>query len=257
MKTPNLPALLKHSRALLKENGPLVEAISAGVGFTGAVILTVKATVKAVRRTDYEEQKKDAPLSAGEMIKTNYKFYIPALLLWLGSVISLCFSIRGYNKSISRLATLYTISEAAKKELEQAALDKLGEKQYIALQDEVAKKRMEADPVDEKPVYETGHGNSLCYDTLSGRYFRCAPDQVRRGINNFNKRLLVQEALNYNELMYEISRGELEDIGFGDEVGWNVKDGLLDIRFSSQLAKNGEPCLVLSYPDPPIRRYEF
>ena len=257
MNLPNIPLALRHGRILLKENGPLVGAVAAGVGFTGAIGLTVKATVQAIRKTDYEAEKKGEALTVGETVKSSIRFYIPALLLWLGSIVSLCFSIKGYSKSVKSLATLYAASQAAKKELEQAAIEKFGEKQYGAMQDEVAKKRMETDPVDQKPVYEVGCGESLCYDTLSGRYFRASRDRVERGLNAFNKRLLIQEALNYNELMYEISKGKLEDIGFGDDVGWNIKNGLLELRYSSQLAKNGEPCLVLQYPEPPVRRYEY
>ena len=255
MNIPKINGLCKQAKILVKENGPLLCIITAGIGFTGAIGTTAKATIKAVRRTDYETEKKGAPLTKKELFDINWRFYTVSALLWTTSIISLCFAVKGYDKGAKRFAALYAATEAAKKELEEAALSKLGEKQYIALQDEVAKRRMETDPVDKKPIYETGHGDSLCYDTLSGRYFRCSPDQVRRGVNNFNKHLLTNEALSYNELMYDISIGELEDIGFGEDVGWNIKDGLLEVRYSSQLAKNGEPCLVLSFPQLPIRGY--
>jgi hypothetical protein len=39
----------------------------------------------------------------------------------------------------------------------------------------------------------------------------------------------------------------LEPIQLGDELGWNVDQGLIELEFSSQLSENNEPCLVINY----------
>ena len=41
----------------------------------------------------------------------------------------------------------------------------------------------------------------------------------------------------------------------GRELGWSVDEGLIEIHFSSQLADDGTPCLVVEYYTPP--RYNF
>ena len=33
----------------------------------------------------------------------------------------------------------------------------------------------------------------------------------------------------------------------GDDLGWNIDNGYIDLRFSSQLATDGTPCLVIDY----------
>ena len=33
----------------------------------------------------------------------------------------------------------------------------------------------------------------------------------------------------------------------GDDIGWHIDHGYIDMVFSSQLASNGSPCLVINY----------
>ncbi len=44
-------------------------------------------------------------------------------------------------------------------------------------------------------------------------------------------------------------------LSWGDELGWNIDDGYIDLSFSSQLASDGTPCLVIDYSIAP--RYDF
>lgn len=44
-------------------------------------------------------------------------------------------------------------------------------------------------------------------------------------------------------------------IKLGDDLGWNIDNGYIDLRFSSQLATDGTPCLVIDYGYGP--RYDF
>lgn len=39
----------------------------------------------------------------------------------------------------------------------------------------------------------------------------------------------------------------LKPINVGYDLGWNIDDGEIDIYFSSQLAEDGTPCLVIDY----------
>ena len=41
----------------------------------------------------------------------------------------------------------------------------------------------------------------------------------------------------------------------GRDLGWSVNDGLINIGFSSQLADDGRPCLVVDFSTPP--KYKF
>jgi len=47
----------------------------------------------------------------------------------------------------------------------------------------------------------------------------------------------------------------LRATAIGDDLGWNIDDGLIDLEFSSQLAEDETPCLVIGYRVAP--RYDF
>jgi len=50
--------------------------------------------------------------------------------------------------------------------------------------------------------------------------------------------------LTLNELYYALG---LAGIALGDQMGWDIDKGMVEINFSTQLTEEGEPCLVLNY----------
>ena len=55
-----------------------------------------------------------------------------------------------------------------------------------------------------------------------------------------------------NDFYYELG---LENIELGEELGWNVNNGLVELNFSSQLSSDETPCLVMNYNIAP--RYDY
>lgn len=257
MSAYNTMLACRRVRRLLRENGHIIGIVAAGVGFTGSIIATVRSTIAAVRHTDAKEEQLGRELSSLEIVEENWKYYIAPSLLWLGSVMSLCFAAKSCSKSIKSLAALYAASETARKNLEDSTLKKLGEKRYEEVQEEVAQDVLTKNPVSDATVIETGHGSFLCYDTLSGRYFRCCSDHIKRAVNDFNNRICVQKyGMSYNELFDYISP-RFDDIIFGENVGWGPEKGIADIYYKTKLASNDEPCLVMMYRMPPYEHYDW
>jgi hypothetical protein len=58
--------------------------------------------------------------------------------------------------------------------------------------------------------------------------------------------------ISLNEFYCEIG---LSPVKMGDDLGWNIDTGYIDIEFSSQLAEDETPCLVINYKVAP--RYDF
>jgi hypothetical protein len=58
--------------------------------------------------------------------------------------------------------------------------------------------------------------------------------------------------ISVNDFYYEIGLGNTK---IGNDLGWHVDNGLIDLEFSSQLADDGTPCLVLDYRVAP--RYDY
>ena len=59
--------------------------------------------------------------------------------------------------------------------------------------------------------------------------------------------------ISLNEFYYEIG---LNDIEIGNTLGWCIDGGFIDIDFSSQLADDGTPCLVIGHHVAP-KYYDF
>lgn len=254
----NLKPLSKSLRSLgkaAKRNAPVISLVIAGVSFVGATISAIKATSVSVRQVEKATEEKGEELTAKEIIKTCGKNYIPTALATATGIAGLVMGGRGYHTRYKSVAALLAATETSKKQLEDVILEKFGEKKFEEVQSEVAKKQLEADPVSKADIYCTGKGTTLCKDSLSGRYFRCDIEQIKRGLNHFNERLLSCEYLDYNELFYCIDPA-MEEISFGGDVGWNIRDGLLKLHYTSQLTDTGEPCLVISYPNPPSIHFD-
>lgn len=238
-------AVIKHSPEIL-----------TGLGIAGMItttVLAVKATPKALDlindRKDELETEKLPPI---EVVKTAWKCYIPAAVTCATSTACLIGASSVHLKRNAALATAYKLSESAISEYKDAVIDKLGEKKEQTIRDKVAEEKMKKNPVSSSEVFITEKGNTLCYDTISGRYFKSDIDRIKRAENAINKQLLDEMYVSLNDLYDEL---DLDHTKLGDELGWKIDDGLVELYFSSQLADDGTPCVVMDFTRAP--KYNF
>lgn len=252
-----ITAVIKQISKRAKSNSPLIGLIVAGLGFTGSIVSTATATIKAVKNTEQVEEETGEKLTKKELLKENWKYYIAPGLLWVGSAASLCFAAKGYDKSIKSLASLYAASQTAKNQLEEHVRSVLGDEKYEEVQEEIAQKELDNNPVTNATILDTGHGSYLCYDQMSGRYFRSSEDWIRRAVNIFNNEICTRKCgLSYNDLFDTISPN-FDAIEFGEDVGWGPDRGVADIRITTKKASTGEPCLVMRYNRKPYQQFDW
>jgi hypothetical protein len=250
----NIKGLVKAVRIGLDKHAP---EILTGIGIAGMVtctVLAVKATPKALELIEEEKEKKgDETLKPVETVKAAWKPYIPAMAVGGASIMCLIGATSVNTRRISALAAAYKLSETALDEYKTAALETLGEKKEKDIRDKVAENKIAANPVNESSIIVTGSGNSLCYDSISGRYFRSSIDKIKKVENQIERELLSSDYISLNDFYDALG---LEHIEIGDDIGWRV-DWIrsFEINFSSQLTKDGEPAIVLEYEDMP--RYDY
>ena len=92
----------------------------------------------------------------------------------------------------------------------------------------------------------------LCCEPISKRYFKSTINVIDRAINHINRETLCNMYASLNDFYYEIG---LEGTDYGDIIGWNSDKGLIEIRYSSQITKDVQPCLVLEYNIQPFNDY--
>lgn len=263
MNKPKIPKFMRDVQTILIEHSP---EILTGIGIAGMVtttILAVRATPKALRLIDerkyeiaaedgVEDVKQTESLPPIEVVKVCWKCYIPAAAMCTVSIACLIGATSVNSKRNAALATAYALSETALKDYREKVVETIGEKKEQNIRDAVAKERIERDPVTTKEVIITERGNTLCYDAISGRYFRSDIDKLKKAENEINRMLIDDMYVSLNEFYYEIG---LNPTKIGDDIGWNIDHGYIDLSFSSQLASDGTPCLVIDYRVEP--RYDY
>lgn len=231
--------------------------ILTGIGIAGMItttVLAVKATPKAILfLNDRKNELETESLPITEVVKTTWKCYIPAAVTCGASVACLIGASSVNLKRNAAIATAYKLSEAALAEYRDAVVETIGEKKERSIRDKVAEKRVKKNPVTKSDVIVTGNGMTLCFDAISGRYFQSSMQKIESAKNKINERMLCENYVSLNDLYEEL---DMECTKIGDDLGWNIfGDGLLDISFSSQLADDGTPCLVMDYSVAP--RYNY
>lgn len=249
----NISKIINEIQKAVTKHSP---EILTGLGIAGMItttVLAVKATPKALDLiNDRKDELETEKLPPTEVVKTAWKCYIPAALTCATSTACLIGASSVHLKRNAALATAYKLSESAINEYKDAVIDKIGEKKEQTIRDKVAEERIKKNPVSSSEVFITEKGNTLCYDTISGRYFKSDIDRIKRAENAINKQLLDEMYVSLNDLYDEL---DLDHTKLGDELGWKIDDGLVELYFSSQLADDGTPCVVMDFTRAP--KYNF
>ena len=255
MERKGIGKAIKTLGRTFSKNSPAILTVCAVGGLVTTAILAVKATPKALELIARREVSKanekgcgpcdtDAQLTTHEIIQTAWKCYIPACAVGLTSIACIIGANRVSHRRNAALASVYTITEAAFKEYQAKVAETIGKNKELKVRDDISADRIRNNPPGTNEVIFTGKGEVICYDSLSGRHFKSDIEHIRRVVNDLNKELLSEMFLTLNDLYYALG---LSGTKLGDEMGWDVDKGLLEIQFSSQLTEAGEPCLVLNY----------
>lgn len=248
----------KGARLFLKRNSPSILVGIGVVGFwtMGALIFKHSSVIKEKleeKRADksvendipYEETK----LSVVDTVKTVLPIMWPTLLI--GGVSTYCI-ITANKVNIKRnaaMASAYYISQNALHEYQEKVIEHLGERKNQKIKDEIAQHRLETDSINNKQAIVTGNGDHLCYDMVFGNYFYSNIEKVKQAVLNIDEKLLNEMYMTVNDFRYELG---LPPVDVGNDLGWKIENGQMSVEFSSQLAANGQPCLVIRYEVCPV-----
>ena len=253
----NVSKLCKDAKVMVSKRSP---EILTGLGIAGMIsttVLAVQATPKALDLIARAEDKKfdnghGNKLTVSEKMKVAWKPYIPAAITGIASISCIIGASSVHAKRNAAIAAAYNLSQTALTEYKEKVVETIGEKKEQAIKDKIAKDKIKKDPVSKSEVIVTGKGNTLCYDAFNSRYFYSDIDQIKRAINELNRIMLNQMYVSLNDFYDELN---LKHSGNGDELGWKLDDGFVEVDFSSQLSDDGRPCLVIEYMVAP--RYDY
>lgn len=250
MSKIKLPAIMKTAKRSVVKHSPDILFWMGIVGFVSTVVTAVKVTPKAMqlmeeKKKDQEEPTdEDEKLPVKEVVKTTWKCYVPVAVTGTLSVACLFGARKISMKRNAILATAFGLSEATLSEYKNKVVETIGEKKEKEIRDEIAADHIRENPVKSNELILPSNGDTLCYDMISGQYFKSDIEKIRRAENELNRRLMSEMYISLNEFYYELG---MRSTKLGNELGWNLDDGLIDLHFSSHLTENGTPCLVIDY----------
>lgn len=252
MKSNKITGLMNTIKVVTSKHSP---EILTGLGIAGMVsstVLAVKATPKALRLIDDALESSDEELTKLDIVKVAWKPYVPAAITCAASTVCLIGASSVNLKRNAALTAAYELSRNALVDYKNAVVETIGEKKAQEVSGKVAKKHIDEHPVIEQEIFLTEQGSILCYDVISGRYFKSDIEKIKRAENHLNKQLMDENYISLNDFYYELG---LPCTKIGNELGWNSNDGLIDLTFNSQLTEDGRPCLVVDYCIAP--RYNY
>lgn len=240
----------------LKKHSPEILTGIGVAGMIGTVIMAVKATPKAVILLEQKkEQDQTEKLTFVDTVKTAGFCYIPTAITGVLSAACIIGASSINHKRNAALATIYALSETAFSEYKDKVVEIIGEKKEQTVKNEVLKDKVNDNPVSKNEVVLTEKGDTLCYEPLSGRYFKTDIDKLKKSENEINKIMLNSDYISLNDFYDEIG---LKHIGIGDELGWSMSaTGYINMRFSSMLADDGTPCLVIDFSKGPVYNFDI
>ena len=253
MKKENVKGLINGIKKTMIRKSP---EILVGIGIAGMItttVLAVKATPKALKLIhEKEEELGVEKLTAGETVKAAWKCYIPAVATCALSTACIIGSSTVHTKRNAAIAAAYELSQKALVDYKDAVIETIGEKKEQVVKEKIAEKRLKEDPVSKKEVILTGKGSTLCYESLSGRYFESDMESIKHAVNVLNAQMLDDMYVSLNDF-YDLIGLSYTDMG--EKLGWSIDDGLVETSFSAKTTDDGRLCLVIDYVTQP--KYNF
>lgn len=232
---------LKNLGGVISRNGP---HILTGLGCAGVLttaFFTGKASIRAYEIVRQEELVGEY-LTTPEIIQLTWKEFIPPILMGTTSI----FCIIGANtintNRNAALAALYSLSETAFREYKEKVVHEIGHNKELRIRDNIAHDRVINSPTGDRTIIFTGNGEVLCYDVLCDRYFKSSAEKIRQQVLELNYALMNEMWIDLNEFYYALG---LPSTKLGNQMGFDLDKGKIEVDYSSQLTPEGQPCLVV------------
>lgn len=247
---------LNSSRAWIFNHSSELEIGFGIMGFATAIGFGVRAGMKAA--PEIEKRKKELgveKLTPKETVQTVGKMFIPTVGTAVASSVLVIHGTKSLNKANAALATAYSITEAAFKDYQEKVVEVVGEKKEKQIRDEISKEAITKNPppANTELMINTGYGKCIAYEPITKKYILTSPEAIYKAVNNYNRRLIGEMWLPFNEFTYDIG---IQPTAECDIIGNDV-DHPLEVYLSAQLDDNERPVLVINYREhnKPKREY--
>ena len=225
---------------------PDILTATACIGVGATTVMCGKNTLAAhdILKA-YDEENPDA--TTKDRVLKAAPAYIPTIILATATIACIIGARTTSAKQTAALASAYTIATEAAARYRDKVIEVVGEEKAKEVDEKIADEQLKAHPLSEQQPIIVGTGKVLCFDTLSSRYFMSDMETLRKVQNDMNRIILDDMFASLNDFYYRIG---LDPMNLGEELGWTI-DSLIDLKFTSRLSEDGQPCLVVNYESVP------
>ena len=250
--------LLHQAGRIISNNSP---NLLSGIAVTTSVataFLAGKASFAASAEIRHEAltreltQVEPEPLTTKDKIMMVWPHYIPAAVTGTTTIVCIIAANRIGNRRAAAMAAAYAMSREAFAEYKEKVVEKLGESKEQKLRDEIVQDQVDRNPVRNNEVYITNNGEVMCYDTITGRYFKSNVESLRKAENDINRQIIHDMYASATDFYSLIG---LPSTPYSNEVGWN-HEYPFELKFSTVLSEDNIPCIAINYEMFPMRGYD-
>lgn len=230
------------------KQAPVILTTTAVGGVISTFLLTQKAAPVAKKVIDEAVVEYGRELNFVEKVQKTWKIYLPAVV---SAGLSIGCIVAGHALSVKRqaaLAAAVTIGQDRLQEYMEKTQELVGEKKSEEIRESIAtdvlsksEETLKDDEGHDFQVFNTGRGEQLVFDRLSGRYFRSTYDAVEGAFNHAKYLSVARGMVGLNAIYRKLGLPTTE---LSDHVHWRDDE---EIRYSidTVVASNGEACLVM------------
>jgi Family of unknown function (DUF6353) len=250
----NFGAIVARARKVTADNAPTILTSLGVTGLVTTAVLTGQASFKAAKvleRYDYEAGlAADSLPRLKQQVPLVWKYFVPAVGTGAFAVTCIIAANRIQTRRAAALASAYTLSQEFFKEYKGKVLEKLGDKEEQEITDAVAQDRANRAEFKSTEVVVI-NGQSLCFDTYTGRYFTSDMETIRAAVNDINFQINSSYFASLSDFYFMIG---LDAVQESDDLGWNA-DKQLAVSYSTILGPGNQPSLAITFDVYPIRDY--
>lgn len=238
-----------------RKHSPEILTAMGVSGMIASTVMAVQATPKALQKVKDKEEAEGRKLTKIEVVKECWKCYIPTVITTTVSAACIIGANSVHSRRNAALAAAYSFSETALRDYKDKTLEAVGEKKEQEIRNEVAKEQVQRVERSDRDIFLTGDGDELCFDPLSGRYFRSSTLFLKKCENVLNRRMRDEMTVSLNEFYREIHLPEIDSC-IGEMLCWDIDDGrgYIDLELEWVVDppdETGVKCCVINHGTPP------
>jgi hypothetical protein len=241
------------------KRSPLILTVVAVAGAAATAVLAGEATLKAKAKLDSIKELEESghePFTTKEKAKNVVPIYIPTILMFTTTSACIIAAHQIDTKRQLALASAYSLSTEALKEVESKVKDTYGEKKLDKLKSEVNKdKAIHIYEANKDHAIDTGCGTQLFIDGASGQLFKSSREHINRVYNDVNAQLNEGYSLSINDINEMLG---IRPMQMGDYLIYDInRTGILEPTFDPAWTDETqtETCTFIDYRNKPVLSY--